>query len=274
MDAEFLAEWERVRTLVCDEACTLLREIEPSGKLATYASGLRGYFKLPFLCAWHAPDAELRAKIAAVVAFHIVGIKLLDDLIDADTDVDSCSLGCGSLRLIAEAEARIEALDLDNDLRAMLHDEMAAFARGWNRSEIAPATDLASWWDHVSFYGGGLMRTYARLGVLLSGQPGLRAAADRFFFAYGMVITVADDLVDYVPGGDRSGNLGHLIDIGAVPPEQVARLLQRLRRICVNAMRHHPRTAEFTALGIAFADDTEHRILPLHLKRIAHAAAA
>lgn len=268
----FAGQWDASVAAVTAEIREALRTVDVRGTLEPYGGGLGLYLKVPFLLACHVADPALRDRIAAILALHIVAMKLLDDAIDRDSDLEPIELGAGSVYLASKAGARMAPLDPGRAARALIAAEVEVLTRGQIRTKAAPAEDLAEWRAYADIYGGGFLRIYGRLATLLSDQPALAEAVAGFAYAFGMIITLADDIVDYTRKGERAGNIGHLLATGVVEPEKVAAMVRELREACHDAVRNHPRGADLARLAAFYAGDVEGRILPQHMKQVSGTA--
>ncbi|MFB7598162.1 Moenomycin biosynthesis protein MoeN5 [Streptomyces sp. NPDC056160] len=236
-----------------------------SARLVEHTAALRLYLRVPhFLTEW-ITDPPLRARVARALALDIVAMKLLDDLMDDDTGLDRVELACLCLHLHLTALREMCALAEDaRDVTDVLEHDFTTVCTGQIRVKSHRARTLDEWRDGASTYGAAFLGCYGALAALCGRARGSVGPARRFAEAFGTIITIADDLTDYDRHGERAGNLGHLVRTGAVPAEDVAALLRRLRADALDAVREQPAALGLEPVTQLYTADVLDRLLPLH----------
>lgn len=260
------AEWSIVQRRVCERAATEMRTLEASEQAIAYVEAMRLYHRVPFILTLWIGDAKLRAAVAEGLGLHIVAMKLFDDLLDDDGPLGRFDLGC-SLQLghlafrqlcgLAEAPMRI--------LEALC-EEFHVICRGQLLTKRTPAIDLATWRAHAESYGAGFLGAYGRLAALAGGVPQCESAATAFGRAFGMMITIADDLRDYVRCGEREGNIGHLLLEGRVSAAELLSLVESMRVLAHEAAEQHAIAHPLRPVIDEYAEDVRLRGLPALLR--------
>jgi hypothetical protein len=256
----FESEWDQVYGEVRRRALDELTTLGMSGSGLDYVGGMRLYLRVPFLLSLWVLDRDARREIATDLGLHIIAMKLFDDLVDADTELDRAELGL-CLSLSQNATRRLYERGGPRILDVM-EGEFGTICAGqlWTKRE--PARTLDEWLERAGVYGGGFLRCYGRLGALAGGVDEAMDAAGQFAHAFGLVITIADDLRDYDRKGERAGNLAHLLLAGAAHASDVERLVERFRRRAQSAARERPTAYDATPVVDHYCDDVVLRILP------------
>jgi len=258
---ELLAEWdiayEEARARILDGA----RDHGALPATVEYISAMRFYIRSPFPLTLWVPDPTVRMELTCDLAMHIVGMKLLDDLIDGDNDVDRYDLG-GCLLLQHRAVRGLTARAQEpRHILEVLDDEFVTIGVGTHRSRSEPAQNLAQWRDRAEAYGSAFLGCYGTLAAIAGGVPEAIGPANLLGRRLGMIVTIADDLTDYYRNGQRTGNLGHLIKTDQVTTTEVAELVEEMRSSAAGLLRESPPVYDVTPVVDLYADDVVTRIL-------------
>jgi hypothetical protein len=258
-----MAEWDDVHATVRDRLVAYLRELGASVRTCDYVAGLRLYQRAPFLLTLWVADRRERGELTYDLVTHVVAMKLFDDLLDGDSDLDRYELGgCLPLWSVATESLCRRARDPRHVLR-VLRDDFVTISTGQLRTKREPARDLTEWQTHANTYGGRFLGCYGSLAAVAGNvTDALRAATD-LGFAFGMIVTIADDLRDFERKGERQGNLGHLLRTDATTVAEVVDLVEQMRTLGRTAARSGSAAHDAAPVVDRYADDVRHRMLPM-----------
>jgi hypothetical protein len=261
----FSDRWDRITESVDSNVADALSTVDPTGVLQRYCASLGLYRRVPFLVTCMLAGTPNRNAVAVAIGMHIIGMKLLDDVIDQDTSQATASLVCGGLQLLHRAMALLDSIEPGGLNHTFLSKEMAALVSGLNRSKTSPAIDFVQWRRIASTYGGGFLRIYGRLAGHVVGDRRAAELAGRFSYAFGNIITIADDIVDYEKNDERSGNLGELLATGAVSSRVVCEVVMKMRAVCLCSIKTALERDDLAGIVNHYAGDVVDRIIPRHL---------
>lgn len=235
--------------------------------LISHLSAMRLYQRVPYLLTEWVPDPERRDRVITGLGSHIIAMKLLDDVVDGDSGLDHKDLLLHYMLL--QDAALVNLCQVADDplavLRAVQSDfEVICF--GQVRTKRHLAEGLPTWRQHADTYGARFLACYAGLASLCGGVPETVPFARAFGAAFGMVITIADDLRDYSRHGEREGNLAHLLRCGTVGADDVVALLEELRTQALSAVSARPTHHDLAPLVHQYVDDVLVRALPEHVR--------
>jgi hypothetical protein len=91
----FLEEWEAAAKTCTATAIEVLRGLGCGEAIISYVASLRIYPRIPYLCAGWIDNRSERRELGIALALHAIGVKLLDDLVDGDTDFAPNDLAMG-----------------------------------------------------------------------------------------------------------------------------------------------------------------------------------
>lgn len=259
---DLMSEWDDVHVEVRGRLVGQLTALSLSRRTCEYVAGLRLYLRAPFLLTLWVPDRRLRRELTYDLVVHVVAMKLFDDLLDADTDCDRYELGiCLPLWQTATESLCRRAPDPRRVL-SVLRSEFMTISTGQLRTKWEPARDLPQWRAHAETYGGCFLGCYGTLAALAGGVPNACGPAGSFGHAFGMIVTVADDLRDYQRKGERSGNLANLLHSGGATVDEVVALVEELRAQAADSARRLPMAYDVGSVVDLYADDVLRRMLP------------
>lgn len=256
-----MAEWDEVHSAVRDRLVTYLRDLGASPPICDHVAGLRLYQRAPFLLTLWTPDRHERCELTYDLVTHVVAMKLFDDLLDADSDLDRYELG-GCLPLWnAATESLCRRAADPRRVLSLIREDFDIVSTGQLRTKREPAGNIAEWSAHAQTYGGRFLGCYGSLAALAGGVPEAYDAATDLGFAFGMIVTVADDLRDYERKHERRGNLGHLLRTGATSVAEVVELVEQMRTLGRDAARFGAPAHDAAPVVDLYADDVLHRML-------------
>jgi hypothetical protein len=255
-------EWDDAHAAARQHVERELGQMGASPDTLAYVSGLRLYYRVMFLLSVWADTRQLRNQLTVSLATHVVSMKLLDDMIDADTELDRADLGIGCLRLLLDATSQLAAFGQVDAILTTLSRNFQHICKGQLACKRTPADTLDAWLAYADEYGARFLSTYGRIAGLACGLESRSRIPEQFASAFGMVITIADDLTDYHRKGERVGNLGHLIIGRRVDPDDVVKVLEQQRTTALTSARERPTAYDLCPIVDEYANDVVARILP------------
>jgi len=270
-ESTLLEEWDACHQYARDLVLRDLQDIGLSPQTLEYAGGLRLYYRTSYLLACWGNDRELRRKVTGDVGAHIVSMKLLDDLVDDDSGMDRFDLGGGVVGLLQKATERLATYRNATEVFNLLGAGFARICRGQIKCKHAPARTLDQWLDYANEYGARFLSLYGRVAGVVCGLGDRAAVPESFASAFGLIITIADDLTDYTRNAERNGNLGALLLEGVVTPTAIINLLEGERQKACDALKTLAPAFDLAPVVDHYADDVLQRLLP---KFTAHEAPA
>jgi hypothetical protein len=249
-------DYERCKAVIRETLAFLPEET------LSYADTLRLYMRVPFLLvAWH-PNVDVRQKLSCVLCQHIIGMKFLDDLIDNDRHILRIDAGCANLHLNQQSIQRLSEYPRFDAVLQLLSDEIYVGCKGEVQNKRHPAKNFAQWNDQADIYGGGFLRIYGRIAALVNTERDCLSESEDFAFGFGKIITVADQLTDYIRDEEREGNLGYLLISGHATETQILELLRDMERLAIDACHRLPPTYDLVPIVTFYKDDVINRIIP------------
>ncbi|MEM9554090.1 MAG: Moenomycin biosynthesis protein MoeN5 [Acidobacteriota bacterium] len=255
-------EWDACHLAARDTVVDTLRALGVEPAALDHVARLRLYYRSMFLLSCWADDAATRRTLTTDLAMHVVSMKLLDDLMDADSGLDAFDLGISSLRLLLLGTERLSRHGACRELLQSQERHFDSVCSGQLRCKREPATDLESWLLYARDYGGRFLSAYGRFGGLAAGLGERASIPESFAWGFGMIITIADDLTDHVRHGERIGNLGAMLIDGVVGPEEVESVLEDERARACDAAAALPTAYDLRPVVDVYADDIRRRIMP------------
>jgi hypothetical protein len=259
-DSGFEREWDRAHAEVRARVNGVLRDLGMSERALAYVAELRLYQRAPFLVTQWVRDPSLRSEMTEAVALHLIGIKLVDDLLDGDTDFDRWDLGLG-VQLIQGATRALASHAHAHRVLAVLEEDYRRIWQGQLREKREPAETFEEWHRAAELNAARCLGCYAEAATLAGGDPAAVEAARAFARAFAFLVRIADDALDYARG-ERHGNLVHLLEGGALDVADVHALVEQMRSEGRRAAAMHAPAYDVAPVVDRYADDVLHRILP------------
>jgi hypothetical protein len=255
-----MAEWEAVHAAVVRRVHGTLADLGMSPRALAYVDSLRLYQRAPFLVAAWVPEAALREELSVAVAMHLIGIKLVDDLLDGDTDFERVDLGLG-VQLIQGATRTLASHAHGARVLEVLEEDYRRIWQGQVREKRTPAASFGEWREAAELNAARCLGCYAEAATLAGGDAASVEAARAFARGFAFLVRIADDLLDY-GRGEREGNLGHLAALGLTGTPQIHALTEEMRALARAAVALRPPVHDLAPVIDRYADDIVLRILP------------
>jgi hypothetical protein len=225
----FQTEWSRAAKTVRTEAIGIVQSLGCSEALIAYLGSMNIYPRIPYLTASWIADQELREQLGMAISLHAIGLKLLDDLVDADSDLPVSDLGTGHVLTCAATSRFHEATG-----GKLLVGNLAAWMPVYRHVIHEPLThveDLQHWVD------GARLKSLLYLYVEALYRERRPEACDDLREAFELFAALGQVVDDYKDreGMCEPGNLILMIADGRVSPSEalawVEGARQRIRAI-------------------------------------------
>jgi len=256
--------WAQSINMLDSAVTESLDQIDAPERAIKYCHNLGLYRKVPYLITYCIEDTAFRKDAMIAIGKHIISMKMLDDLADQDSDLDTMCLVCCGLNLLQESLAEFSRLCPDAPINSMLHGETQRITKGGMERDRSPGVDFKTWRARCDRYGGGFLRIYGRVAGLLLAKQRVSELSGRFSYGFGTIITIADDMVDYDKKSERVGNLAHLMRTGVVDLASVDRTVRGMAYVCRQSVKGAHEEEFMLDTIAAYADDVTNRLLPLH----------
>lgn len=208
-----------------DEADQLMAEFGTPASLIVYVHLRKGWMRKLYPTAAWVRDGDLRRRLALANGLHCLGLKLLDDIIDEDTDFRG-------RELIVGQQFCMRALELVNEagaLPAFFRDYQAVWGpitRHITKEPTTPILSLKQWEQSANVKAGDVLAAYARFCFCAEDRLDEFEAVRPAFHAFGTIFTVLNDYLGRDRPTEAHSNLFALIGQGVIQPAEVADLIR------------------------------------------------
>jgi hypothetical protein len=239
-----LVEWDRAGHYVRQQLDELVVRAGLGEKIRRHVAQIRGYPQVLYMCAAWLESPQLRFDFGTAFCMHAVGLKLLDDLIDADQDQAPRDLLVGHI-FCDEAVRRLHAICP----RVLLIEE---FADGWLpiwRYVLAEpdveVLDLQNWESGCRVKSGRLMALYAGVACRAAGHEAIAHRICAAMEAIGTIYMIWDDFLDRLKFAEARSNLAELLASRVIRAADAAHLLNQLENEITEVVTAHPPVFQF-----------------------------
>jgi hypothetical protein len=161
--------------------------------------------RLLFVSTLWVDGADFRSDLATAIGLHMLGVNLIDDIIDRDTDQAVAELAAGFL-LLQTGATLLCSHSRSNAVQAELERAYTTIYRAvLDEARRCPDT-LKEWHDLALVRGGIVLECYVAVCALASGRTP-RPAEREFARALGVVFALRDDVADFWKKAERRGNV-------------------------------------------------------------------
>ncbi len=246
-------EWRRAQELVIGRCVEMLTDLGMTPEGVQFVVDMKGYPRIPYFIALWVEDPRQRLELGAAACIHCIGIKLLDDLLDADQPLSRWDqiLGVYLMQSSAATMGRYE--NAGATLQVFAEDYRTIWRLQLEEMRERPAA-LQPWIRFASVKSGLLLATYAASACLAAGVPAAVEVAREFAIAYGVLFMIGDDLRDHVALGEEGGNLAHLVLTGRVDAAELIAEIRRWQDRACRALEARPVVYDLRAFIRAFSD--------------------
>lgn len=260
--AAFRQEWDEVARRVRAENESVLTGLGMGPETLAYVLKFRGFARFPHLTTMWVLDPDVRMELGVQCGVHCIGIKLVDDLLDADQPYPSSDLGMG-IYLLQRAVCKIGQHANPAAVLDCTQRDYAVFWRVQLDEMKKPPENKAEWIACAEVKSGLIIANYGEMACLAGNALESIEPSRVFGRAIGNLGMIADDLVDYVKLGQRAGNLGHFVKTGVVSYDEVVDLVEQERRVAKQALRAGgPIAHDIDDVVDDYADDILRNYLP------------
>lgn len=212
---EFKAEMDIVQQQVLDRVLPTLAELGMTEEGLTFVRELKGYPRTPYYTTLWVLDDTQRKDLGVAICIHAIGIKLLDDIIDADQPLSPRDQIFG-IFLLQMAEAIIGGYhNVHEVLKTFEMDYKQIWRQEVHEKRVAPDT-LEDWIEAARIKAGLMLANYGAVVCLASDLTEWVEPARTYSEALAVLYMMGDDWTDFEELGEREGNLAHLIGTGKV----------------------------------------------------------
>jgi hypothetical protein len=241
---ESLREWEEASAFVLARLDQLLLATGRSNLLRSYVRNLKGYPRVMYLTAAWVPERAMRFALGTAFCLHVTGLKLLDDIVDADQDIDPRELVVGHV-FCDDALQRIHAAAPDAVLLADFDDKWLPILRHVFDEPETEITHLRQWEEGARLKSGRWIARYGEAACRGCGRAELAPLVGSALEAIGVLYTISDDVRDFREMGETRSNLAALVAHGKLPSATVADLIDRLEETMLAAVQQQPPSFQF-----------------------------
>ncbi len=239
-----LIEWDRAGQYVRQQLDELVVRAGLGEKIRRHVAQIRGYPQVLYMCAAWIESPQLRFEFGTAFCMHATGLKLLDDLIDADQDQLPRDLLVGHI-FCDEAVRRLHAICP----RALLIEN---FTNGWLpiwkyvlAEPDVEVRDLAHWASGCRVKSGRLMALYADVACRAAGHEAIAHRICAAMEAIGTIYMIWDDFLDRLKLAEAHSNLAELLASRVIGAADAARLLNELESEITAVVTAHPPVFQF-----------------------------
>jgi hypothetical protein len=212
---QFDAELEECERLVRERCMAALSDIGMSTQGLRHVEAMEGYPRVPYHMVLWVLDPELRKELGMAICTHAVGVKLLDDLFDADQQIPPRDLLLG-VYLFQLATVTFGSHQNHAEVLQVLEEgQRRVWQHAFEEKRGVP-TSLDAWLVNARTKSGLMLATYAQIACLACGATESVAKARAFAEAFAVLYTMGDDWMDYAGLNELEGNLAHLVASGQV----------------------------------------------------------
>jgi hypothetical protein len=247
------AEWAEAQRILLDRCERLLAGLGMSDAGLAYVRQMKGYPRVPYFAAIWVPEARQRRELGMAICMHAMGIKLVDDLMDADQPIRPWDqiLGVHLMQAATTVFGRYAAPDrvlaaFDDDYRVIWRKQVEEASR--------PADSLETWIGYARVKSGRMMMCYATAACLAADVADRVPAARDFTEAFGVLFMIGDDLRDFRDLDEKGGNLVHLIRTGRVDADRTVEAIRHWRDEALRALDRCPPVFPVRNFMADFAD--------------------
>ena len=223
-----LTEWQDVSRFVLKELDGTLHKLGRSQALRTYMQEMKGYPRVLYMCAAWIDEPALRFSLGTAFCIHSCGLKLIDDLIDADQDLSPSDLVAG--HVLCEVASATYSRELPG--HRLAHDWERTWMPIYEYVFQEPGnviTSYPAWLDGAVRKSGNLMEAYTRAAHVNDGDRAFVELAADAINAIGVLYMISDDLRDNALLDEKQSNLVELIRTGHVDAGDVLATLDDIR---------------------------------------------
>lgn len=205
-----------------------------SGKGLNHALNQPFYYRVPGLFSVWISDSTKRIKAAELMIIHCIGLKMIDDIVDNDHDIDHCELILGAhlmqYAILHMADmAGTAHMEVHRLFFESYHSIYGSICSNNGRSKI---DSLDSWITTANIQGGEVFSCYGMAASLIENHNAKQGGINDFCKGFGRLVILLDDFADYVDLNEEDGNLAHLYKSGEISKAEILTILEDCWNLC------------------------------------------
>lgn len=256
------SEWGDIADYVRDKILSRLVAMGSDESLRNHALGRLAPPRLLYVATVWVDDCALRRKVALGAGLHMLGINLIDDLLDQDTNQACTELTCAGSFLLQSG--------------ASILCTLARSQTGWKELElryqrISRATlaemrqrpgSLQEWVDLAQVKAGEVLECYVALACLAAGKKPRLHIERSLARALGLMFAVRDDWTDFWKRREEQGNLFWLLMEGRAEMTAVRHAVAEAANVAAKAM-----SIDGAAAELKWLVEEQHALIEERLER-------
>jgi hypothetical protein len=251
--AAFDSEWQDCQASMMRHCLEILGEVRMSQHGLRYVADLKGYPRIPYLSVIWVPVRTTRVDLGTAVCMHAIGIKLLDDLLDGDQDLDRWDQILG-VYLIQVTSAVFSGYPHASEAMRRFENDYRTIWRMQLEEARAPARSLDEWVRYARIKSGLMMACYADVACLAGTVKHCVPSARDFAEAIGVLFMIGDDIRDHAESGETRGNLVELIRQGQIDRKGAIVTITAWCSQALCAIRRNPPVYDLSSFVSSFSN--------------------
>jgi hypothetical protein len=222
----FDRESGRALHLMLVAADEVMDDMEISQSMREYVHRRKGTARKLYPAAAWVRDPALRLKLGTASCLHCLGLKLLDDIIDADTPYDNRELIVGT-EFCTKAYVMMNEVGV---LPAFFQDYRQVWMpqlRHVTKEPTTPIHTIGEWERSTNLKAGEVIACYARFCFAAEGRLADFVTVRPVFRALGIMFTIINDYTGRQKPTEQHANLFALIARGLIRQDAVVALMNR-----------------------------------------------
>jgi len=215
--------------LMMYEANDVMERMGVSQELVTYVGKRRGTTRKLYPAAAWLRDPKLRLQLGTASCLHCLGIKILDDIIDADTPYANRELMVGT-ELCGRAYEMMASHDVLQKFFLDYSDRWMPLWRHVTKEPVTDIVDLAAWERSTNAKAGDIIAFYAHFALAVDGRLDLFENVRPALRGLGVMFTVVNDYTGRDKPTEAHSNLFALMAAGRIDPDDVVELMEEYYR--------------------------------------------
>lgn len=238
---EFKREWQMAERVHTDMALRLLTQFECPKSMEGYVLSRKGFVRWVYPMSGWIPQSDIRYIAGSAFAMHSLGMKLLDDIIDADTQFSPSDLLVG-YQFCNQACTELASIGAIDEFLSIYNEFWPDIWRHVKKEPGAVYSKLSEWIDSSYSKCGRLLHSYAAVASLIIDRPEITSRLEPAFRAMGVILTLLDDLRDYESPAEQHANVRRMIERGVVTRSDVEAVLEGAASQLIHCLKVFPPT--------------------------------
>lgn len=257
---DFDREWRQAQELVIARCSAVLSDVGMTPEGVRFVVEMKGYPRIPYFISLWVEDPGMRVELGVAACMHAIGIKLLDDLLDADQPLSRWDQILG-VYLIQVSMAAMGQYQNAGDTLTVFKEDYRVIWRLQLEEMREPPAALEPWIRYARVKSGLMLANYAAVACLAAGVPEAVEPARVFSEAFGVLFMIGDDLRDHAVLQEEGGNLVHLVRTGRVDRGALVAEVRHWQRRARTALEERPVAYDVRSFVDAFSDRLVSRVL-------------